>query len=515
MMKKRMELGTLAKGAAEISQPALRQPGASVEKVNNMRVTFDPNIRELTVNPPAPHAEIEPGRLPHPEPDGEKVNGVKFNPDVRLHEYSLHPDAPPAPNFKKALADLPRLDPWMVRAWKTLKVKLSSIKQRIITFFRPPAPPGPFDLRFDRQRELSQLLLAKKGVDLGPDIERFLQKSLKDYSKPEPYLQEKYNPRLDKYWKPRLKKSVRGLQDILIEDDAAKQSITVRGKEISHNIQPIMQKGKMGSDPVVALGKKLATENSKILAKDQKIIKSYLPEDQKYLSGLLGFFGPKNVLSPHIQALFQERVQFRDWNFGEFVDAGPFVQKVEQVQEKLAEMARFRRVAYLAKTEGHPFDKQPPPELMVQITEIESQLVTTFGGRDKFVNALNMIKESDIHKGFMHELNNPRSLTGHHLQFLEPWGYYHKSSEIPVGELNLKRLGVTEDMDSIKTIDGQSAIALGIIQNRLEFTAKAQKGVEKIEEFLTPEGLQSFLEYMKQNPRKSNFKFKPLEEIYM
>jgi hypothetical protein len=112
------------------------------------------------------------------------------------------------------------------------------------------------------------------------------------------------------------------------------------------------------------------------------------------------------VLSPHIKALFQERVQFRHWNFGQFVDAGPFVQKVEQIQDKLAELAKFRRVADLAKKEGHPFDNQPHPELIGEINEIEGQLVTTFGGRDKFINALDMIKESDIHKGFMHELKS-------------------------------------------------------------------------------------------------------------
>ncbi|WAQ89492.1 hypothetical protein PtA15_11A181 [Puccinia triticina] len=500
----------MGKSGTEILRPALEQPGVEFARQPMGQFHRDIAKKTDTTKPPL-EPILDEASIRKPE--------VGFNPEVLRHE----PD-PPVPEtiFKETADPKISIDPWptrarenlkeklsairkkivglskvTARAWNNLKAKLSTIRQRIIAYYRPPpSVSGPFDLRLKRQRELSQLVLAHKGVDLGPHVDAYLNQILGEFHKHAGYLQENHSPSLVETWGARLKTSFSQFQKLVVEDDEKMERMMARyNKQIARDMPEILGKNK-GAEAVLTLGKKLAAYKSKTLAEDQKIVRFDLPEEQQYLSELLGFFGPNKVLAPEIRALFQEKVHWREWKLTQFVDSEKIIPNLNKIQDNLEEVARFNRKADIARKLKKPVDMQPYHNLIAEIRKTESELVTAFGGLDRFKDALSTVKELDIYKKFMQELKNPQSVMGHQLQFLEPWGYSRTSAENSETYRPFKKFGLRKSTDSINKLDELTPITLEIIQTRLASVRKAQKAEEKIEKIMTPEGLEHFMKFL-------------------
>jgi hypothetical protein len=130
-------------------------------------------------------------------------------------------------------------------------------------------------------------------------------------------------------------------------------------------------------------------------------IQSYLPKDQKYLSKLLGFFGPDNVFLPHIKDAIKKR--YYPGNFRLVPEPqDSFLQGLEGIQTKLSELITFKQDTELAKAKQLNFPRHPDT---TELLRLEESFAAKFGGRDKVKGALKKIKNWDLYKSLMKKLN--------------------------------------------------------------------------------------------------------------
>ncbi|KAA1123621.1 hypothetical protein PGTUg99_021322 [Puccinia graminis f. sp. tritici] len=465
-INKRMELSSLAKGATEISQPALRQPATGVVK----------NVGIGT------------------------VKEVKFSLDAKDQPLIDSP-ALQKQNLQRALARV--TVPWPIRVWKDLKGAISRFRGRILAHFRPPIrvdlPIKQTDLYWplvDKENINSEAneffgLIFKDQTVLGEN-QKYIQESLKEY------LGEQFTAKqAEQHVKIVLQRQLEEWHLLLKHNFNIKKPIAAGTNRIANNIQPILLPMKIGSDPIIKLGKKMAAYKAEMLLKDQKSIQSYLTKDQEYLSELLGFFGPENVFLPHIKDAIKKRYypgKFR------LVPDPPdsFLQGLERIQKKLSDLIKLTQEAELAKAKKIKFQKHPD---ITELIRLEQNFAAKFGGRDEVKGALNNIKNWDLYISFMKKLNSPKTMTDHQLQFLEPWGYSRQYQKTPAKNQPYKRFGIirSQSEDHLKIIEDQAPFISIMVQEKLKFAAGLTTVEENLKEILTPEGMEQLKTILKKD----------------
>jgi hypothetical protein len=129
------------------------------------------------------------------------------------------------------------------------------------------------------------------------------------------------------------------------------------------------------------------------------VINSHLEQEQNYLTRLINFFGPKNLLLPYAKEAIINTKGFE--SIAPFVYKNPegFIQKLEAIQQSLAKMVGLNQGSKLATSEEIS-------SAMNEINTLEKDLVYNFGRRDEIERALDSIEKSDIHQGFMQEMKS-------------------------------------------------------------------------------------------------------------
>jgi hypothetical protein len=116
------------------------------------------------------------------------------------------------------------------------------------------------------------------------------------------------------------------------------------------------------------------------------------------LSGLIDFFGPKKVFLPYVKEVMRTQ---------EFLVLAPlvlmkpdqFLQNVQEIQQSLAKLIKLNPSAAL----DHSKDASTIAD---EIKSLEDGLISKFGERDVIKKVINKIRQSDIRKGFMQEMNS-------------------------------------------------------------------------------------------------------------
>ncbi|KAA1069077.1 hypothetical protein PGT21_010971 [Puccinia graminis f. sp. tritici] len=241
----------------------------------------------------------------------------------------------------------------------------------------------------------------------------------------------------------------------------------------------------------------MAAYKAEMLLKDQKSIQSYLPNDQEYLSELLGFFGPENVFLPHIKDAIKKRYYPGKFRLLPDPHVG-FLQGLEGIQKKLSDLIKFKQEAELAKAKKIKFQKHPD---ITELIRLEQNFAAKFGGRDEVKGALNNIKNWDLYISFMKKLNSPKTMTDHQLQFLEPWGYSRQYQKTPAKNQPYTRFGIirSQSEDHLKIIEDQAPFISIMVQEKLEFAAGLTTVEENLKEILTPAGMEQLKTILKRD----------------
>jgi hypothetical protein len=135
------------------------------------------------------------------------------------------------------------------------------------------------------------------------------------------------------------------------------------------------------------------------------VISTYLDEDHQYLAGLIGFFGPKDVILPMIIAEVNQQVKSRRWNlFPGNLTVNIFFRKLQFLQHKLVELLIFDHQVNLSMVGTLKTHSSCPWLLIDQIQVHERDLVTSFGSFGELEDILIAIQNLDIYKGFINEL---------------------------------------------------------------------------------------------------------------
>jgi hypothetical protein len=121
------------------------------------------------------------------------------------------------------------------------------------------------------------------------------------------------------------------------------------------------------------------------------------------LSRLVGFFGPKDVLLPYAEETLKTKQLDQFFKF-DSNDPAEFVKQVGVIQKQLAKMVEYNQDAELATAMGSSWQKFPDSSVQ-EIRRLEDKMIANFGGRENIKSVLHHIEQSDIHKGFMREMN--------------------------------------------------------------------------------------------------------------
>ncbi|PLW33687.1 hypothetical protein PCASD_10291 [Puccinia coronata f. sp. avenae] len=280
-----------------------------------------------------------------------------------------------------------------------------------------------------------------------------------------------------------LKKDYQGLGKVLQNDVGMEGVNNEKIQKLASTIQQSHNKeGRLSKDAMTNFAKRISNYKAQMLLKDQKMINSHLHEDQRYLSGLIDFFGPKKVFLPYVKEVMRTQ---------EFLVLAPlvlmkpdqFLQNVQEIQQSLAKLIKLNPSAAL----DHSKDASTIAD---EIKSLEDSLISKFGERDVIKKVINKIRQSDIRKGFMREMNNPQSTRGLLLQLMEPWGYLRQLSSIPLEERPYQEFGMVKDGKILEQLDTDaSKAAHSIIQEQLKSGAEAMEIQSNINKMFTPYGL--------------------------
>ncbi|PLW25997.1 hypothetical protein PCASD_25699 [Puccinia coronata f. sp. avenae] len=399
--------------------------------------------------------------------------------------------------------------PWHNRIWQRLKDKFLEITHRIRDYWRfigPVTATALFEPPFSQNPSLTRQVLRLSDEAMKKKIDEFIGMVLEE-PKPVLYLQKYEHLKFHPSVRYKLKQSFWRLRPMLLKDAEYKERFNALGLKISNGIKSTMLPRETDLDPVLVLGLEMAAYKSDRLAKDQKMIWKSLPRKQKYLARVLGFLGPKNVLAPHVAVAFKEKLSERKLKWNKEITKDSFVQHLQLLQVELAQVARVGQMTSSLKSSNSKdsLTRHFCDQSISALTNHEHVLIDAFGGRSKFNEALDMIENLDFYQNFKQELKMPRSITGCQLQFLEPWGYEHNYSDIPAEYQLEKKMGIHESQHSLQRIEKQAPVALEIINEKLDIFIQVRKEERRIQNILTPLGLQHFTNYLdgiKTKPKK-------------
>jgi hypothetical protein len=262
-----MEVGALAKGATEISQPALRQPATGV--VKNVGIG---KVKKVGFSL---GAEDKPLIISSPEAAVQKQNLERALARVTVpwpSEYQLSKSyicIPPSITLTQHI-----IFNLTVRIWKNLKGEISRFIGRILAHLRPPirVPIKKTDLYWplvDKENLDSEanefFALIFKDQTVLSENQKYIQESFKEY------LGERFAAKqAEQHVKIILQRQLEEWQLLLKHYSNIKKHIAAGTKKITNNIQPILLPMKTGSDPTIKLGKKMSAYKAEMLLKDQK-----------------------------------------------------------------------------------------------------------------------------------------------------------------------------------------------------------------------------------------------------
>ncbi|KNZ59693.1 hypothetical protein VP01_167g7 [Puccinia sorghi] len=430
-----------------------------------------------------------------------KPQRVNFAPGNSLKEYD--PDTVvEGPNIKKAEAAVTRPE----------DRKLSNTVAKLMEFLRRPRSmkpfnskkyykshiigPGPFDIPIMQERNLLHPLVGMENRD------RVVDNFIKEFKMTSTRIEPKAGPEgtlnflKNKSFKQPSTNVLKNHQQIekqlrtTLEKDGAEQI-----QKMTRMIQQVLgESTSTGASAIPNLVKKISAYKSKMLLRDQTKIISYLPEDQRYLTRLIGFFGPKNVLVPVVDEAIQRGHFTRE---AKWFSKRPndFIPQLENIQKELGKLVGYNQELELGAARG-----APDPKIMATINKLESRLIADLGGRDQLKYALKDIESWDIHKGLMQEMNNPKSTHSLLLQLIEPWGYLRQYKKIPLKQQPYKEFGVihTTEKANLKLLDTKAApFALNLIQAQLDTAAKLRRVEQNINDVLTEEALMALTNSLK------------------
>ncbi|POW14838.1 hypothetical protein PSTT_02636, partial [Puccinia striiformis] len=404
-----------------------------------------------------------------------------------------------------------KLKSMLARIRKSIGNKASRLFSNISVFFQRPrsgrhSRKAPATRPFDhpvKKTGLHHHLLTRENLD--PEVDKFIdgissvknnspkniaqgkrQNSINISNNLKKNFQEPVAMHGESYIKEQVHKVFEEFHKALEYEERIIENLKSHSEAIAKQTSNILLGTDVSDDGAIRrLAKKISAYRSKILLKDQKAIQSFLPVEQKYLSRLLGFFGPNNIFFPYIDEIFETRYYTGAMD-SDLYDERKFLQEIEGVQGELSKLVHFNQeVQLLSRGKTHLQEFYPDPAIKASILVWESKLITLFGGRDQFISLLNDIESWDLYRGFMHELKNPKSETGYLLQLLEPWGYFRQYLKIH-----------QEDQPYIgfyKSMNHHSVNASKIIRNHMYISARFRKVEHDLEKIFQPDGLKAFI----------------------
>ncbi|PLW18843.1 hypothetical protein PCANC_06627 [Puccinia coronata f. sp. avenae] len=347
------------------------------------------------------------------------------------------------------------------RAWSRLRSALSKTDE--VAAVSEPGP-GAFGIGIKKQTYLYEPLAEHGNLDL--EIDLYFRNPHLEMIKNFKY--SFVSRGIQNHMKQELQRVFGDFGLTLQSQAKAEKSLQPEIEQLGTFLQKsLTNKYDSSSDAMKNLAERLSAYKSERLLKDQESIASYLPEEQRYLSRL--------VVSN---------------------DPAEFVKQVGVIQKQLAKMVEYKQDAELATAMGSSWQKFPDSSVQ-EIRRLEDQMIANFGGRENIKSVLHHIEQSDIHKGFMREMNDPASENGALIQMIEPWGYLWKYQKIPHKQLPYKEFGMKEDGQSLKKLKEKlSPFAHDVIKTRLRDAASVRaaemRAEDKLNEIMTPQGIQDF-----------------------
>jgi hypothetical protein len=141
------------------------------------------------------------------------------------------------------------------------------------------------------------------------------------------------------------------------------------------------------------------------------VLQDCLPEEQKYLSKIIGFMGPNNVFEPLIKLGFseyfkQEAVAYH--NSSHILKS--IWKEMWDMKLKFAEVIKYKNFSDLSHAAEDSLVVLDYQKFLKDIDSQESYLLCLFGGHEKLERAIEMVEHTNLYQRFAQELKN-ESLT--------------------------------------------------------------------------------------------------------
>ncbi|POW23502.1 hypothetical protein PSHT_00021 [Puccinia striiformis] len=394
---------------------------------------------------------------------------------------------------------------------------LQSLKIRLKNLWRPlrsnsvssPAPESAdavsriFDVPFSEQaNDLHGLV--RRSTDLEKPINEFVD----EVFGMDPALREKYLPQTlgsHEINSDYLKRTLLEKFTFLRRSSSDSVNINLRLGEIYRETMTKLELQLIGpvteSNPTVTLGEKMMNYKNKMLLREKKALRSNLGKKYDYLVDSFGLFGPKNIIAPHIRTLFADGVRAGRYKLRPDLEAYAFMLELETLQVKLGRLANEEeRSALIAKEKRRGTGDLKDVHINGIKKSIE-RLENLVGGSNKLKQAIHDVENMDVLRGFMRDLNDPKTIPGFQLQMIDPWGYWIKKETVSLDKLPLEG-SLSRSLEALNVLEAHSKTVETIVSKQLQLNLATREIEQDILATLNTDALKLLRDWMIVSPTK-------------